>query len=123
MTVSARIRPLSAFARFASTWRSEVMGGSKRRRLAQLGVFLRPALSASCRFEVPKGDWTLGAGSDPSLMGGDRWRASAMLDETVSAVKPCLRALRRDRCFPVSVFGPVLLSAFARFASAWRSEV
>jgi hypothetical protein len=40
---------------------------------------------------------------------------------TVSAVNPCLRAFRRDRCFPSSVFGPVLLRALRRFAS--RREV
>ncbi len=40
-----------------------------------------------------------------------------------SAVNPCLRALCRDRCFPSSVFGPVLLSALSRFASIWRRDV
>src|SRR5580692_6895710 len=38
---------------------------------------------------------------------------------TVSAVKPCRTALRRERFFPASVFGPVLLNAFRRLASIW----
>jgi hypothetical protein len=42
---------------------------------------------------------------------------------TVSAVSPCLSALRRDCTFPFSVCGPVLLSALRRFASSCRSEV
>src|SRR6516164_955129 len=35
----------------------------------------------------------------------------------------CLIALRRDRRFPFSVFGPVLLSALRRLASICRNEV
>src|SRR5437899_304498 len=35
----------------------------------------------------------------------------------------CPRALRRDRWFPFSVFGPVLLRALWRFASIWRRDV
>src|SRR5262249_180787 len=42
---------------------------------------------------------------------------------TVSAVRPWRSALRRDACFPGSVFGPVLRSALPRLASIRRYEV
>src|SRR6516225_632102 len=42
---------------------------------------------------------------------------------TVSAVSPWRTALRRDTCFPASVFGPVLLSALRRLASICLNEV
>src|SRR5215471_16648914 len=42
---------------------------------------------------------------------------------TVSAVRPWRSALRRDFCFPASVFGPVLRSALARLAWICRYEV
>src|SRR5262249_55564882 len=45
------------------------------------------------------------------------------LPMTVSAVRPWRSALRRDACFPGSVFGPVLRSALPRLASICRYEV
>ena len=47
---------------------------------------------------------------------------SSKTGETVSAVSPCLTALRRERLFPALVFGPVLLSAFRRLASIWLND-
>jgi hypothetical protein len=50
------------------------------------------------------------------------WSDSA---ETVTTgmLKPCRSALRDDRLLPLSVLGPVLLRAFARFASSRRAVV
>ncbi len=45
------------------------------------------------------------------------------LDDGLGCKSMCLRAFRRDRCFPSAIFGPVLLSAFWRFASIWRRDV
>src|ERR1700722_10293637 len=42
---------------------------------------------------------------------------------TVSAVSPCRRALRGATRSPLRLFGPVLLSAFLRFASNCRNDV
>src|SRR5262249_24940470 len=42
---------------------------------------------------------------------------------TVSAVSPWRTALQRDTCFPVSVFGPVLLNALRRLALICLYEV
>src|ERR1700677_473916 len=42
---------------------------------------------------------------------------------TVSALSPCRTALRRERCFPAFVVGPVLLSEFRRLASNCLKDV
>lgn len=47
--------------------------------------------------------------------------ASSGRSTTPSPVSPCLRAFRRELVFHVSVLGPVLLSAFLRFAESFRS--
>jgi hypothetical protein len=44
---------------------------------------------------------------------GSSWGRTGMM---VRAVMPCLKALRRTRAFPSSVFGPVLLCALRRLA-------
>jgi hypothetical protein len=45
---------------------------------------------------------------------GSSWGKTGMM---VRAVMPCLKALRRTRAFPLSVFGPVLFWALQRLAS------
>jgi hypothetical protein len=48
-----------------------------------------------------------------------KWTVFAMINAEELGItsknidQACRRALRRDRCFPSSVFGPVLLSALA----------
>src|ERR1035437_7383692 len=42
---------------------------------------------------------------------------------TVSAVRPWRNALRRERCLPSGVVGPVLLSALRRLASICLREL
>ena len=42
---------------------------------------------------------------------------------TVSAVSPCRTAFWRERSFPTSLVGPVLLSALRRLASICLSDV
>src|SRR5271165_2410183 len=48
---------------------------------------------------------------------------SSRTSTTVSAVNPCLTAFCRDRRFPCSALGPVLLREFRRLAWNWRREV
>jgi len=50
-------------------------------------------------------------GDDCVLEGPILLRTLSSGSMTVSAVNPCFRALRRDRCFPSRVLGPVLLRA------------
>jgi hypothetical protein len=45
------------------------------------------------------------------------WTSFASSATTTAAHRPCLSALARERCLPSSVFGPVLLAAFLRFAA------
>jgi hypothetical protein len=83
---------------------------------------IRPPQVASrelCAIHAP---YISGVGRCP-----DRIRYAVLISSTtsttVSAHSPCRTAFCRDRCFPSSVIGPVLLIAFRRLASICRNEV
>ena len=52
------------------------------------------------------------------------WSTAAFVagSRRIVAARPCRRALRRTRAFPVAVRGPVLRCELRRLAAIWRSD-